>query len=295
MKKTIITTILIALFSLTTISAEKIRVASKSFTEGYILGSMVVELLENAGYQVDYKDGMSSFIIRSALVNDQIDLYVEYTGTAWMAYLKQQDIIDDPVLLLEKVREKDLLENGIVWYDAIDFNNTYGLAIKEEFARENNLETLSDLADYINQNNKLIFGVNFDFFERPDGFFAIAEHYGMVISKKNVKTMEIGVTYEALSRGNIDVAMVFSTDGKLDKYNLKVLQDNKTFFPIYNPAVCVREEIHNKYPDIQEILRPLNKYLNPQIIRRLNFLVDIGEAEPENIARDYLKTLGLIH
>jgi osmoprotectant transport system substrate-binding protein len=118
---------------------------------------------------------MSSFIIRSALVNDQIDLYVEYTGTAWMAYLKQQDIIDDPVLLLEKVREKDLLENGIVWYDAIDFNNTYGLAIKEEFARENNLETLSDLADYINQNNKLIFGVNFDFFERPDGFFAMAE------------------------------------------------------------------------------------------------------------------------
>jgi osmoprotectant transport system substrate-binding protein len=77
--------------------------------------------------------------------------------------------------LLEKVREKDLLENGIVWYDAIDFNNTYGLAIKEEFARENNLETLSDLADYINQNNKLIFGVNFDFFERPDGFFAMAE------------------------------------------------------------------------------------------------------------------------
>jgi len=175
MKKTIIITILIALFSLTAISAEKIRVASKSFTEGYILGSMVVELLENAGYKVDYKDGMSSFIIRSALVNDQIDLYVEYTGTAWMAYLKQQDIIDDPVLLLEKVREKDLLGNGIVWYDAIDFNNTYGLAIKEEFARENNLETLSDLADYINQNNKLIFGVNFDFFERPDGFFAMAE------------------------------------------------------------------------------------------------------------------------
>ncbi|MEA1882929.1 MAG: glycine betaine ABC transporter substrate-binding protein [Thermotogota bacterium] len=107
--------------------------------------------------------------------------------------------------------------------------------------------------------------------------------------------MEIGVTYEAISMGDIDVARVFSTDGKLDKYKLKILQDNKTFFPIYNPAVCVRTEIHNKYPAIQEILRPLNKYLNAQIIRRLNFLVDTGKADPERIARDYLKALGLIN
>ncbi len=295
MKKPIITILLIFLLVFVAIGAEKIRVASKSFTEGYILGSMVVELLENAGYIVDYKDGMSSFVIRSALVNDQIDLYVDYTGTAWLAYLKQQEIITDPVLLLEKVREKDLLDNGIIWYDAINFNNTYGLAVKEEFARKNHLETLNDLAAYTTQNKKLVFGVNFDFFERPDGFFAMAEHYDMDISKKNVKTMEIGVTYEAISRGNIDVAMVFSTDGKLDKYKLKVLQDNKRFFPIYNPAVCVRAEIHNKYPDIKEILRPLNKYLTPEIIRRLNFLVDTGETEPERIARDYLKTLGLIN
>jgi len=295
MRKTIIAGIMILLLVITVISSGKIRVASKSFTEGYVLGSMVVELLENAGYKVDYKDGMSSFVIRSALVNDQIDIYVDYTGTAWVAYLKQQEMIDDPDLLLQKVREKDLSENEIVWYDAINFNNTYGLAVKEEFARKNNLETLSDLAAYTNQNTKLIFGVNFDFFERPDGFFAMADYYGMDISKKNVKTMEIGVTYEALSRGNIDVAMVFSTDGKLDKYNLKVLQDNKTFFPIYNPAVCVREEIHDKYPDLQEILRPLNKYLNPQIIRRLNFLVDTGKSEPERIAKDYLKALGLIN
>ena len=255
---------------------------------------MVVELIEEAGYEVDYKDGMSSFVIRSALVNDQIDLYVEYTGTAWMAYLKKEEIFDDPLLLYEKVKETDLAQNGVVWYEPINFNNTYGLAVKEEFAIANNINSLGDLADYIQQNTKLIFGVNFDFFERPDGFFAMAEHYDMTISRKNVKTMEIGVTYEALSRGNIDVAMVFSTDGKLDKYNLRVLQDNKSFFPIYNPAVCVREEIHIKHPEIQTVLRPLNKYLNPNIIRRLNYMVDTGKSEPEKIARDYLTTLGLI-
>src|SRR6056297_1279114 len=149
MKKKITAFLMILLMTLTVSGANKIKVASKSFTEGYILGCMVVELIEEAGYQVDYKDGMSSFVIRSALVNDQIDLYVDYTGTAWVAYLKQQDIINDPVLLLEKVREKDLSENRIVWYDAIDFNNTYGLAVKEDFARKNNLATLSDLADYI--------------------------------------------------------------------------------------------------------------------------------------------------
>jgi len=294
MKKSISTCLIITLLTLTLISATKIKVASKSFTEGYILGSMVVALLENAGYQVDYQDGMSSFVIRSALVNDQIDLYVDYTGTAWIAYLKQQEIISNPDLLLEQVREKDLAENGIVWLEKINFNNTYGLAVKEAFAQKYHLNTLSDLSEYLKQDSKALFGVNFDFFERPDGFFAMTEHYGMSINRKNVKTMEIGVTYEALSRGNIDVAMVFSTDGKLDKYNLKVLEDDKNFFPIYNPAVCIREEILQKYPDIPELLKPLNKYLNPDIIRRLNFLVDTGEIEPEKIAKDYLKVLGLI-
>src|SRR6056297_1072922 len=294
MKKKITVFLMLLLITMIVSGTNKIKVASKSFTEGYILGSLVVELLENAGFVVDYKDGMSSFVIRSALVSDQIDLYVDYTGTAWMAYLKQEEIINKPELLYEKVKEMDSAQNGIIWYEPINFNNTYGLAVKEEFAIENKLNTLSDLSDYINQNKKIVFGINFDFFERPDGFFAMANHYEMTINRKNVKTMEIGVTYEALSRGNIDVAMVFSTDGKLDKYNMKVLQDDKAFFPIYNPAVCLREEIHQKYPHIQEVLSPLIKYLNPQIIRRLNYLVDTGETEPERIARDYLKTLGLI-
>ena len=295
MKKSLSICLIIAFLTLTVIGADKIKVASKSFTEGYILGHMVVALLENAGYQVDYQDGMSSFVIRSALVNHQIDLYVDYTGTAWIAYLKQEEIIPDPDLLLDKVREKDLEENGIVWLEKINFNNTYGLAVKEEFAEKHQLQTLSDLSEYLSQESQILFGVNFDFFERPDGFFAMAEHYDMLINRKNVKTMEIGITYEALSRGNIDVAMVFSTDGKLDKYNLKVLDDDLNFFPIYNPAVCIREEILNQYPAIPEVLKPLNKYLNPEIIRRLNFLVDTGEIEPEKIANDYLKVLGLIN
>ncbi|WP_276318622.1 glycine betaine ABC transporter substrate-binding protein [Marinitoga lauensis] len=106
--------------------------------------------------------------------------------------------------------------------------------------------------------------------------------------------MEAGLTYEAVSSGKIDVAMVYSTDAKLLKYKLIVLEDDKHFFPLYNPAVLVREEILKKYPEIKEILKPLTLYLNENIIIRLNYLVDVVGLEPEIVAKNYLKGLGLI-
>jgi len=137
-------------------------------------------------------------------------------------------------------------------------------------------------------------GVNFEFYDRPDGFFAMAEEYGMEVDKRNVKTMETGVTYEAISRGNIQVAMVFTTDGKLNKYNLKVLTDDKKFFPIYNPCVTVNGEYYEENPEVKEVLAPLAKYLNANIMRRLNYLVDAAGEEPEDVAEEYLEGLGLL-
>jgi osmoprotectant transport system substrate-binding protein len=276
-------------------SADRVSVGAKNFTEEYVMGALASALLEDAGFRVSEDFGMSTFAVRTALKTGQIDMYPDYTGTAWTAFFKKEEVVRDPVELYERVKKIDLEENNIVWLDRLPFNNTYALGITNEMAKKYNLRTLEDLAEFINTTDEnIIFGVEYEFYDRPDGFFAMADAYGMTVNKKNVKTMDIGMTYEAIARDSIQVAMVFSTDGKLDKYNLTVLEDNQNFFPIYNPAITIRKEVYDKYPEIEEILKPLSQYLNANIIRRMNYLVDAAGMEPDEVARDFLNGLGLL-
>ncbi|HPE68726.1 MAG TPA: glycine betaine ABC transporter substrate-binding protein [Thermotogota bacterium] len=276
------------------IGAKRISVGAKNFTEQFIVSNMISLLLEANGFDVRENFGMSSFAVRTALVTDQVDVYADYTGTAWMTYLKQTELVSDPNTLFEKVKEMDA-ENGIIWLPPADFNNTYALAVTRDFAQQHGLRTLTDLAGLINSTDEnIIMGIDFEFYDRADGFFAMADAYGMNVPKNWVKTMEIGLTYEAINRGDLDVAMVFSTDGKLEKYNLVVLTDDKHFFPIYSLAVTAREDILAQYPEIVEILRPLSLYLNEKIMIRLNYLVDAEGYEPDTVAENFLNGLGLL-
>jgi len=275
-------------------SADRLSVGAKNFTEQYIVGSMISQLLEASGFRVSEDFGMSSFAVRTAMTTGQIDLYPDYTGTAWTAYLEQESVVRDPVELYNKVKKMDLEQNGVVWLDMFPFNNTYALAVTNETAKEYNLRTIDDLADLVNSGQDLLMGIDFEFYERNDGFFAMAETYGMEVAKRDVKTMEIGMTYEAISRDNIQVAMVFSTDGKLEKYNLTVLEDNKNFFPFYNLSVTLKEDVYEKYPEIADIVKPLSHYLTDNIMRRLNYLVDAEGKEPDEVAEKFLEGLGLL-
>ncbi|KLO20997.1 glycine/betaine ABC transporter substrate-binding protein [Marinitoga sp. 1197] len=292
--KKIFIVLLVLVLSFNLLAAKTIVVGSKMFTEGYVIANMISLLLKDAGFRVEEEFGLTSFPLRAAIENGQIDIYSEYTGTAWAAYFKQTKNIYDPYELFNKVAEMDYKKNKIIWINMIPFNDTYAMAVKSKFAEENNIRTLSDLSKFVNAGNKVIFGVNPEFYERADGFFAMAKSYNMNVPKKYVKTMEAGLTYEAVSSGKIDVAMVYSTDAKLLKYKLTVLIDDKRFFPLYNPAILVREKVLNKYPEIKEILKPLTLYLNENIIIRLNYLVDVKGYEPEIVAKNFLKGLGLI-
>ncbi|GAB6189032.1 hypothetical protein JCM30566_07710 [Marinitoga arctica] len=292
--KKLVVFLLIVIMGFNVFAAKKVVVGAKMFTEGYVIANMISLLLQDSGFKVEEQFGLTSFPLRAAIENGQIDIYSEYTGTAWAAYFKQKKNIYDPYELFNEVAKMDYEKNKIVWINMIPFNDTYAMAVRNEFAERYNLRTLSDLANLVNSGEKVLFGVNPEFYERADGFFAMAKAYNMNISKKNVKTMEAGLTYEAVSSRKIDVAMVYSTDAKLLKYNLTVLKDDKSFFPLYNPAVLVREEVLNKYPEIKNILKPLTLYLNENIIIRLNYLVDVMGMEPEIVAKNYLKGLGLI-
>jgi osmoprotectant transport system substrate-binding protein len=274
--------------------AKTITIASKDFTEGYVLTALVVPLLANAGFTVNEKAGMTTVIIRTALTSKQIDAYIEFTGTAWTTHLKKTDVIRDPVQLFDAVKQADLAANGIDWVSRIDFNDTYALAIrKADVAKFGS--TISSLATYVKQHPAgALFAINPEFFDRPDGFPALAKFYGMTIPTKQVKIMNAGLTYQALNNNQVDVAMAYSTDGLLKKFDLQVLTDDKSFFPIYNPALCIQKDVLARYPEIPTILEPLTKTLTTEDIIGMNYAVDVESKAPKDVAAQYLKDKGLL-
>ncbi len=275
--------------------AGKVSVGAKNFTEQYIMGQLISQLLEANGFKVSQDFGMSSTVVRKGLETGQIDMYAEYTGTAWVTYLKNKTVIHDPKKLFDAVKQEDLQKNNIVWLPMLPVNDTYALAVTQKFAQENNLNTLGDLAALVNKEpNKVRFAVDPEFYKRPDGFFAMAKDYGMNVPKNQVSTMQIGLTYQALNKGDVNVAMVFSTDGNLKKYKLKVLEDNKQFFPPYYLAVTVRKSILDKYPQIKTILAPLAQKLTQEDMINMNYQVDAEKKEPANVAKAFLQQAGLI-
>jgi osmoprotectant transport system substrate-binding protein len=255
---------------------------------------MVSQILQDNGFNVKENFGMNTYIIRKALLSKQIDAYVEYTGTGWAIHLNEKKVIRDPEQLFEAVKEEDLKKNSIVWIDRFSFNDTYALAIRKSDVAKYG-ESLSSLARYVNAHpDETIFAIDHEFYQRPDGFPTMVSFYDMFVDKNQVKTMDIGITYMALSKGQVDVAMVYSTDGLIKKYNLYVLKDDKNFFPIYNPALTIREEVLKKYPEIEKILEPLSRTLTADDIINLNYSVDAEGKDPKNVAINYLKSKGLI-
>ncbi|RLC38073.1 MAG: glycine/betaine ABC transporter substrate-binding protein [Candidatus Nealsonbacteria bacterium] len=274
------------------LAKKEITVGAKNFTEQYVLGNMISILLENNGFEVTEKFGTGSAITREGLTSGQTDLYAEYTGTASLVYLKHEEVITDPVKLYNKVKKEDLEKNGIVWLDRSGINNTYAIALTKEQVAEIGT-TLSDLAKYVNEHHDLIWGIDHEFAERADGLPGLAEHYGMNINKENIKTMDPGLTYEALDRGQTDITMVFATDGKIKKYGLQVLKDDQQFFPVYNICVNVREEVLNKYPEIREILKPISE-LDDETMTELDYQVDATGLPAKLVAKNFLREKGYI-
>jgi osmoprotectant transport system substrate-binding protein len=295
---TLISILLVILLVNVTVFAEtdkKVVVGYQDFTESYVLGDIIVQLLEHNGFQVEPKPGMAAQIARSAIVNKQTDIWPSYTGSAWGTYLGHTEKINDPEELYERVRQEDLEKNNLVWLGRTSFNNTYALAIRKDMVNEIGT-TISDLAEYVNEKQgKVTFAVNHAFYQREaDGIFPMAEEYGMNIMKENVKPMDTGLTYTAIDRGQVDVAMVFGTDAKLRSFDLFVLEDDKQFFPIYNVSIVVRKEVLDKYPEIENILEPITKIIDTETMINLNYEVD-GEGKPSKmVAIEFLKEQELI-
>ena len=270
-----------------------VSVGSKNFVEQYIIGNIITLLLEHHGFTVGEKFGTGSMITRMGLLTGQIDIYAEYTGTAWALYLKHQELVKDPVELYQKVKDEDWRLNRVVWLDRTSINNTYALAIRRDDSEKYG-GTLSTLSQYVNKHpGETLFGIAHEFYHRPDGFIKMSKTYGMNIDKDEIVTMDIGLSFESISRKQIDVAMVYSTDGKLRKYDLVILKDDRKFFPIYNLCVVVRDEILKQYPEIAGILKPITLLKNREM-QDLNYQVEVLGKPSKMVASQFLRKRGLV-
>jgi osmoprotectant transport system substrate-binding protein len=266
-------------------------VGSKDFTESILLGQITMQLLKANGATVTDKTNIKgSVTTRDALTSSQIDLYWEYTGTGWISYLKNTTPIPDPQQQFDAVAKDDLAKNKVVWVDRAPLNNTYAMAIKKEKAAALGVKSLSDLARVSKEKPaETTFCIESEFSTRDDGMPGMLAAYGIVAPKENIKMLETGVIYSETAKGSTcNFGEVFATDGRISPLGLTVLTDNKNFFPIYNPALTMREETAVKYPKVAELLAPVAAKLTTETMQQLNAKVDDKGLEPAAVAKTWL-------
>ena len=271
---------------------ESITIASKPMTEQFIIAEMITALIEQeTDLTIKYKAGIGGGTanIHPAMMKGEIDIYPEYTGTGWMEVLKQ-DLINNPEELYKAVKKSYSEEFNIYWSNLYGFNDTFGLAMKKELAKELNIKTYSDLATI---SEDLTFGAEHDFFEREDGILGLNEIYGMSFGKE--VGMDIGLKYSAINSGEVDVINIFSTDGKLEEYNLLVLEDDLNFFPSYFAATLVRQEVLDSHPELVSVLGLLDGVISNDEMTIMNYKVEIEKQEPGKVAREFLQEKGILN
>ena len=266
-----------------------VHMATKSMTEQFILASMMKTLIEqDTDLTVKLTEGVGggTMNIQPAMVKGEFDFYPEYTGTGWNNVLKMQGLYSEALFDQLVAGYKEL---GMSWVGMLGFNNTYGIAVRTEIADQYNLKTLSDLAAVAPQ---LVFGANYDFFERLDGFDALCQAYGLKF--KDTVDMEMGLKYDAIRQKEIDVVNAFTTDGQLSSSNVTVLADDMGFYPSYMCGFVVRDEVLAAYPELLDVFKKVENILTDEKMAAMNYQVEVEGQDPEAVATNFLKEAGLV-
>jgi len=271
-----------------------LNVGSKQFDEQLLLGQLTIQMLAAAGAEVtDDTDIQGSTATRQALLRGDIDVYYDYTGTAWTTYLGHPSSIQDPTELYEAVAAEDRRKNGLVWGEPAAFDNRYAIAVTEEFAERTSVATLSDMRDHLAAHPDVAVCVEAEFASRPDGLPGLAAAYGFALPDPAVTTVDTGRVYQQVDSGRCDFGEVFTTDGRIRIYGLAVLVDDRGFFPPYNGAPVVRAE-DPAGQAMLEVLAPLTATLTTEAMTELNTDVSVRGFRPERVARGYLRAEGFI-
>lgn len=280
--------------------AGSIAIGSKQFTEQQILGYLAYHTLdENTELDVVDEVGLGGTTTNfQALQEGEIDMYWEYTGTAWLTLPPQnEEVIADPQEIYDRVKAQLEEEHGITLLERASFNNTYVLLANPDWQAETGLETMSDFASYVQDGNTdLTVVMNAEFQERSDGWPGIIEHYGFsdAASELNIRNVGSGLTYQVTGEGEAEVGMGFNTNPNIAQFNLAALEDDEGFFPIYNPAPMLRQETVDDNDSLAQPLNDLVETLSTDTIRDLNQRVSMNDEGASSVARDHLSSNDLI-
>ncbi|EKJ8219240.1 osmoprotectant ABC transporter substrate-binding protein OsmX [Citrobacter sedlakii] len=278
--------------------AAPIVLATKGFTEQHILSAMTVLYLQKKGFQVEPRTNIAAVISRNAMVNNQIDVTWEYTGTSLIIF-NRIDKRMTPQESYDTVKRLDA-KKGLVWLKPADMNNTYAFAMQRKRAEAENITTMSQMVakiDHIRQTDpdkNWLLGLDLEFAGRSDGMKPLQQAYQMNLDRPQIRQMDPGLVYNAVRDGFVDAGLVYTTDGRVKGFDLKVLEDDKGFFPSYAVTPVVRKPILDANPGLEEALNTLSALLNNDVISTLNAKVDIDHQSPQQVAREFLQQKKLL-
>lgn len=280
---------LLASFVGCTSQENTIHMATKPMTEQYILGSMMKTLIEqNTDLTVELTTGVGGGTsnIQPAMEKGEFDFYPEYTGTGWNMVLKEEGLYDESMF---GQLQSGYNAIGMTWTGMIGFNNTFGMIVRKEIANQYDLKTYSDLAAIA---NTLTFGAEYDFYEREDGYNALCETYGLRF--ESTKDMDIGLKYDAINQGQIDVMNMFTTDGQLSISDVTVLEDDKGLYPSYTCGFVVRNDLLEKHPELQSVFDVMVGLITDAEMADMNYQVESEGKAPEEVADTFLQAKGIL-
>ncbi len=271
-------------------SENRIVIGSKNFTEQIILGELIAQHLErHTDLEVDRRLNLGgTFVCHEGMIAGQLDIYVEYTGTAQAAILKEPPS-SDPEAVLAAVRSAYRDQFGVEWAEPLGFNNTFAIIVRGDDARDLGLETISDAAPHTADWSA---GFGYEFIEREDGYPGLAQTYGLRFPTPP-RVMDLGLTYRAVADGDIDLIAGNSTDGLIDALGLVILEDNLRYFPPYDAVPLIRTEVVEAHPEVREALRILDGLITESDMRRMNYRVDGEREDVKLVVREFLESKGL--
>ena len=267
-----------------------LRIGARVFTEQTILAEITAQYLRTKNYDVQITGGLGSNLARSAQESGQLDMLWEYTGVSLVSYNHIDEKLDSEQTYA-RVKEVDA-KKGLVWLSPSKFNNTYALALPKKVAdKYPQINTMTDLTKVLKDeaNEGHVVALDTEFANRSDGLVGMVKHYDMNLDRENTRQMDAGLVYTALRNGQVFAGLVYTTDGRLNAFKLKLLEDDKHYFPDYTAAPVVRQAFLDAHPQLAEQLKPLAELFDDETMRQLNARVDVDHQSPSAVAADFLR------
>jgi osmoprotectant transport system substrate-binding protein len=263
-----------------------LSIGSKNFTEQLVLGELLAQYLgQSTSLPIEKRFYLAgSYICHQALLAGRIDMYVEYTGTALVAILKQPPSFDHAAVF-NQVKNLYAQRFGLEVLPSLGFENTFAMVMRGNDARRLKLKTLSDVAAVAPQ---LRLGVGYEFLERPDGYPGLAAKYGLKFAEAP-RVMDLGLLYRALQNNQVDMVAGSNTDGLIAALDLVVLEDNLHYFPPYDAVPIVRRQLLERHPEVAAALHRLSGRISVDDMRRMNYAVDGGKKDAAVVVREFLE------